>query len=94
MIAALLPYLKWMLEARHGKVATLQVPKWFKLAACSRAADTYWDLKEECVCNKSNEMLLAAMSDSNALYWEVDIKPTVPKRKKLRSMMNQYQTPF
>jgi len=28
MIVALLPYVKWMLEARHGKVATLQVPKW------------------------------------------------------------------
>jgi len=33
MIAALLPYLKWMLEAKHGKVATTQVPKWFKPVA-------------------------------------------------------------
>jgi len=33
MIAALLPYLKWTLETKHGKVATAQVPKWFKPAA-------------------------------------------------------------
>jgi len=33
MIAALLPYLKWILEAKHGKVATAQVPNWFKPAA-------------------------------------------------------------
>jgi len=30
MIAALLPYLKWMLKAKYGKVTQLQVPKWFK----------------------------------------------------------------
>jgi len=33
MIAALLPYVKWTLEAKYGKVAQSQVPKWFKLAA-------------------------------------------------------------
>jgi len=33
MIAALLPDVKWMLEAKYGKVAQSQVPKWFKLAA-------------------------------------------------------------
>ena len=33
MIAALLPYLKWTLEAKYGKIAMAQVPKWFKPAA-------------------------------------------------------------
>ncbi len=33
MIAALLPYVKWTLEARFGKIATKQVPKWFKPTA-------------------------------------------------------------
>jgi len=33
MIAALLPYLKWTLEANYGKMATSQAPKWFKPAA-------------------------------------------------------------
>jgi len=33
MIAALLPYVKWTLEASFGKVATSQVPKWFKPSA-------------------------------------------------------------
>jgi len=33
-IAALLPYLQWTLKAKHGKIATAQVPKWFKSAAC------------------------------------------------------------
>jgi len=72
MIAALLPYLKWTLEAKHGKVATSQVPKWFKPAARSQSNDAYWDPKEECVCNKSNKMLTVALLDADALYWEVD----------------------
>jgi len=33
MIATLLPYLKWMLEAKHGQVAISQVSKWFKPTA-------------------------------------------------------------
>jgi len=33
MIAALLPYIKWTLEAQYGKVANKQVSKWFKLTA-------------------------------------------------------------
>ncbi len=84
MIAALLPYLKWMLKARHGKVATLQVPKWFKPAARSSSIDAYWDPKEECVRNKSDEMLLVVLSDSDALYWEAEVEQVVPKRKKIK----------
>jgi len=49
VIAALLPYLTWMLEKQHGKVASAQVPKWFKPAARIHAADAFWDPKEECV---------------------------------------------
>jgi len=33
MIAMLLPYIKWMLEAKYRKVAQSQVPKWFKPTA-------------------------------------------------------------
>jgi len=33
MIAALLPYVKWTLEEKFRKVATTQVPKWFKPTA-------------------------------------------------------------
>ncbi len=85
MIAALLPYVKWTLEVNHGKVATSQVPKWFKPAARIRAADAYWDPKEECVRNKSDEMLNVAMSDEDGLYWEAEIIETLPaKRKKIK----------
>jgi len=49
MIAALPPYLKWTLEMKHRKVATSQVPKWFKPAARIQAVDAFWDPKEECV---------------------------------------------
>jgi len=45
MIAALLPYVKWTLKAKFRKVATLQVPKWFKPTARLHAADAYWDPK-------------------------------------------------
>jgi len=84
MIAALLLYLKWTLEARHGKVATSQVPKWFKLVAHSRSMDAYWDPKEECMCNKSDEMLLAALSNLDALYWEVEVEQVILERKKIK----------
>jgi len=70
MIAALLPSLKWMLEAKHGRVTTMQVPKWFKPTACLCAVDAYLDPTEECVWNKSDEMLNLAISDSDTLYWE------------------------
>jgi len=49
MIAALLPYLTWTLEAQHGKVASTQVPKWFKPATRIHVADAFWDPKEECI---------------------------------------------
>jgi len=85
MIAALLPYTKWTLEAKYGKVATSQVPKWFKPAARVRAADAYWDPKEECVRNKSDEMLNQALSDTDGLYWEIDTADAIPtKRKKIK----------
>jgi len=73
MIAAMLPYLVWMYEANFRRIATSQIPKWFKLAARSCFQDAYWDPKEECMCNKSDEMLLEAISDFNNLYWESDI---------------------
>jgi len=85
MIAALLPYLKWTLEAKHGKIATAQVPKWFKPAARMRSMEAFWDLKEECVCNKSDEMLTATLSDADGLYWEADVQEqATPKRKKIK----------
>jgi len=85
MIAALLPYVKWTLKARFGKVATTQVPKWFKPMARLRAADAFWDPKEECVQNKSDEMLNVAMADEDGLYWETDLVEVLPaKRKKIK----------
>jgi len=48
-------------------------------------AGAYWDPKEECVCNKSDEMLNVAMSDKDGLYWEVEAIETLPaKRKKIK----------
>ncbi len=85
MIAALLPYVKWTLKEKFGKVAQSQVPKWFKPSARVRAADTYCDLKEECVQNKSDEMLNVAMSDTDGLYWEIETAEIPnPKRKKIK----------
>jgi len=85
MIAALLPYVKWTLEAQFGKIATTQVPKWFKPTARIRAADAYWDPKEECVRNKSDDMLNVAMADEDGLYWETEITENLPaKRKKIK----------
>jgi len=85
MITALLPYLKWMLETKHGKVATSQVPKWFKPAARIHAADTFGDQKEECIQNKSDKMLNLAILDADRLYWEVDTpNPNPPKCKKVK----------
>ncbi len=85
MIAALLPYVKWTLEEKFGKVAQSQVPKWFKPSAHVRAADAYWDPKEECIRNKSDEMLNVAMSDTDGLYWEIETAEIPnPKRKKIK----------
>jgi len=67
MIAALLPYLKWTLKAKHGKVATSQVPKWFKPAAHLRSNEAFWDPEEEFIRNKSDEMLMAALLDADGL---------------------------
>jgi len=73
------------LEVKHGKVATAQVPKWFKLAAQLRSNDAFWDPKEECVKNKSDEMLTAALSDTDGLYWEAEVQElATPKRKKIK----------
>ncbi len=80
MIAALLPYVKWTLEAKFGKVATSQVPKWFKPTAHLRAADAYWDPKEECVRNKSDDMLNVAMADEDGLYWEAEVVEPLPSK--------------
>ncbi len=85
MIAALLPYIKWTLEARFGKIATKQVPKWFKPTARLCVADAYWDPKEECVCNKSDEMLNVAMADEDGLYWETEaVEVPQAKWKKIK----------
>jgi len=85
MIAALLPYLKWTLEAKHGKIAMAQVPKWFKLAAQLRSTEAFWDPKEECIHNKSDKMLMAALSDADGLYWEAEVQEQAPpKRKKIK----------
>jgi len=80
MTATLLPYVKWMLEAKHGKMATSQVPKWFKPSAHKCTADAYWDPKEECICNKSDKMLNQAISDADKLYWEIDAVDLVPAK--------------
>jgi len=85
MIAALLPYIKWTLEAWHGKVATSQVPKWFKPSAHIWADDTYWDPKEECIQNKSKKMLNQVISNNDRLYWEIDVVDPIPaKQKKIK----------
>jgi len=57
------PIVEMDVKVTHSQVATNQVPKWFKLAARLWAADVYWDPKEECICNKSNEMLNLAISN-------------------------------
>jgi len=44
-----------------------------------------WDLKEECIRNKSNEMLNVTMADEDGLYWEADAVEVIPaKRKKIK----------
>jgi len=45
----------------------------------------YWDPKEECVHNKSIEMLNIVMADEDGLYWEVEPTETIlAKRKKIK----------
>jgi len=83
MIAAMLLYLLWQhAQSKPGpKASTLK--KWFKLAACHRAEDAFWCPKDKCVKNQSDLMLVAALENDDALYWEVDImKPLLPKCKR------------
>jgi len=82
MIAAMLPYLLWKLGKDARSKST--IAKWFKPAARARAADAYWDEKEECVKNTSDLMLTEAMADDDDLYWEVDKVPESPKRKQVQ----------
>jgi len=84
MIVALLPYLKWTLEAKHGKIAMAQVPKWIKLATHLRFTEAFWDPKEECVQNKSSKMLTAVLSDADGLYWEAEVQDAPPKWKNIK----------
>jgi len=96
MIAALLPYVKWTLEAKYGKVAqSSEVHKWFKLAAWIRSADAYWDPKEECIQNKSDEMLNVAMWMRTGYIgnWKPQ-KLFQQSRRKSRLMRNQLLTQF
>jgi len=92
MIVALLPYTKWTLEAKYGKVVTSQVPKWFKPAARIRATNTYWDPKEECMQNKSDEMLNQALSDTDGLYWEIETAKAIPTKCKKIKVDNESVT--
>jgi len=92
MIAALLPYTKWTLEAKYGKVATSQVPKWFKPAARIRAADAYWDPNKECMQNKSDEMLNQALSDTDGFYWEIETAEAIPTKCKKIKVDNESVT--
>jgi len=57
MISALLPYLQWKISKEKGEQASPLIAKWFKPAAHACAADTYWDLHDECVKNASDRML-------------------------------------
>ncbi len=84
MIVALLPYLKWTLKAEHGKIAMVQVPKWFKPATCLQSTEAFWDPKEECIRNKSDEMLMAVLSNADRLYWEAEVQEAPPKQKKIK----------
>jgi len=57
MISALLPYLLWKYSKMFGDDVAA-IAKWFEQAAHARAADTYWDPKEECVKNTSDTVLV------------------------------------
>jgi len=82
MIAAMLPYLLWQhTQSKPGPQASA-FKKWFKLAAHRHVEGAFWCPKDECVKNQSNLMLAAALTEDNALYWEMDgTKPPSPKRK-------------
>jgi len=59
--------------------------KWFKPAARLRSNNAFWDPKEECIRNKSDKMLTAALSNANSLYWEAEVQePVTPKQKKIK----------
>jgi len=82
MIATMLPYLLWQhAKSKPGPKASA-LNKWFKLAARHQAKDAFWCPKDECVKNQSDLMLVVALTDDDALYWEMDVtKPPPPKRK-------------
>jgi len=82
MIAAMLPYLLWQYaQSKPGPNASA-LKKWFKLAARCHAEDAFWCLKDECIKNQSDLMLVAALGNDNTLYWESDTtKPPSPKCK-------------
>jgi len=93
MIAALLPYVKWILEARHGKVTTSQVPKWFKPSSCICTPDTYWDPKKNVFGTKATRcsirQLPMPMDYTGKLMWWIWSQP---KERKSRLTKNQLLT--
>jgi len=81
MILALLPYLQWKFIKQSRLEAGKIIVQWFKPSACSRAEHVYWDLREECVKNSSDQMLEQVGIDTNDLYWEE--APPMPKCKQV-----------
>jgi len=82
MIVAMLPYLLWQHAQSKPGPKALALKKWFKPAALRWAEDVFWCPKDECVKNPSNLMLVEALAEEDALYWEMDVtKPPSPKRK-------------
>jgi len=80
MISALLLYLQWKFATKEGVYALQTIVKWFKPAVLSRAANTYWDPRDECVKNTSDKLLDIMNTDMDDLYWVVDQVPPSPKR--------------
>jgi len=70
MISALLLYLLWNYSKTFGEEAAA-IAKWFKPAASARATDAY--LKEECVKNTSNTMLMQVSTEMDYLYSVSDV---------------------
>jgi len=80
MISTLLPYLLWKHSPLFGMEAAV-ISEWFKLVACTQAADAYWDPKEECIKNQSNKMLAQLSTEDDDFYWIADIPAPSPKSK-------------
>jgi len=57
------------------------IAKWFKPVARAQVADAYWDPKDKCVKNTSNQMLAQVLTEMDDLYWIADVPPPSPKRK-------------